>query len=1612
MLKIELNKKFVSANLPYILTKYWQDSFTDKIIIFNLEHLEWIGNTELTFLFSWIRALEDKNIEVSILLQSFDNIHTQSPEYKRRKYCYERIVVQWQLQSNLATSTKMLGGGITTDKLIAYNYANFLPLPIRGFNTATFDQDFENLYNHHFSPFSKSLTQALTKTEISYYDSKFLNYSIIKELYSNVCLHSVESKSGECYFSVGVNRKFQGTSSFISQQRLAELSELELSFFQEGNEYRNFDFVEINFHDFGIGITNSLKEKYESESEQDLMTFLGNHYNNHSKQKKSTRILEYALLLFSSRYEIDRKFEVHDFIPRGLFILKDIVKKYQGYLELTSYDAAIALSFKDGKTQIRYGTNNDNGLLFPGTRVKIILPASQSLKQKAKKSDVNHNPEISKSKFKSISFLKELADAENELKTLQLKEEKENYKVKLTAILFSRFLEQFRKVLRDTVVMIDFSGIEPKSADYFNKFIYFITHFPLYGNNELILYNLLTKGLNSTVIFDTKNTLKSKGFSPHLIPCISADRTVDWLGVNNDEHNILLTQLWIGENNQEFLYENLKNYDNKIVNIENERQDIKLNLPDYFTVLKQIETETQLLIQDELENKGISFYHLSDEEKNYNDVVVSKRDTCFLASNGRYLIKYISFNEKLYIFQYRRMLATFFVFKLHNAIDDDAKVKKINKILSVTLSSQLIGNEVKDILNNLHDLNIDLVALSNYYNFQNEERFGEIKPHNKVIIVNDVISTGALTNRIIKSIEIIQAVPLSCLSIVDSRTNPPFSNDVPVYSLGKLTIEDYDEPPKGYKVEVINPVLNVPTSMPKSNSKENVLMTREEFLEIINEKYLIVGNLKNISVYFNYFLKTHELLLDDSLNGFPVLKKLLVILKAKKQISIIGEMRFLSKGLEIIGKNITENKLSLKIEKIQKEFSLISDKLSPELFDEYAVDVVFYPFLSDMGVVENDSTPFLESSLSKNTPKIFPIPRIMTTRGWRFSFPPKFLNVLFKKNKLSVLIIDDGSLTGETIMQMIDSISFLSVKSIDVFSIFGRLEDFQKELLSRIKSVQVKDAVAPINIYFGTHFNIPVHNNSESPFHIEMREINTLLGKLKDLNIELSEHFSSYLNERKENLNKSFYPSSKEVSYNLINGVSKKDLFIFRDFLGRFGSYKLYAQDLPLDNPNFLIKDDKAILTLLTVLNLEPQLYQTFKRIYSKEKINEITVKIKNIFYDSEELLSEPWMQEFYIKSLFYLSPNQFFKAENLIELLIQLNHYCNSGNSSFTYIEYLLILIKLNIKTIDNSLSIKAFENHIEEFILKLKVRDEEIFKEFRFVFQVYTEIQKVKQLDYNFPINKYYKLSQYYLQVLIHESKHDDRLLTNLFKATNKALSVLRYGLEANYSQDLEVNMEELTQTLSKLKHNYFHKYNEFKYIKDILSDLNKYATNDLDLDVSKILSIVISFENILNNIFQSINLKSLEEINSSLDDYKNNILAINSDFAQFILKSQSYLLDEWKIAESEYLNLKQYERINIDNAENLRLSVNPYALNLALRNLLSNKYGYAKNVKWEIYTQNHDDEYFEIYFKQESPFLFHKGDGTGQHIIKTILNNYGILYKRISDNPYTLRISFQKN
>ena len=80
-----------------------------------------------------------------------------------------------------------------------------------------------------------------------------------------------------------------------------------------------------------------------------------------------------------------------------------------------------------------------------------------------------------------------------------------------------------------------------------------------------------------------------------------------------------------------------------------------------------------------------------------------------------------------------------------------------------------------------------------------------------------------------------------------------------------------------------------------------------------------------------------------------------------------------------------------------------------------------------------------------------------------------------------MLILDDGSCSGESIIQMIDEVAFLNVKEIIVLSIIGRINDHKKDFFSRLKFIHNKGQNIPITVFFGSHWHVPTYYIEESP---------------------------------------------------------------------------------------------------------------------------------------------------------------------------------------------------------------------------------------------------------------------------------------------------------------------------------------------------------------------------------------------------------------------------------------------------------------------------------------------------------------------------------------------------
>ncbi len=824
---------------------------------------------------------------------------------------------------------------------------------------------------------------------------------------------------------------------------------------------------------------------------------------------------------------------------------------------------------------------------------------------------------------------------------------------------------------KNNIILLDFAGIEKNNTDFFNKLMFFLSYSPFFNHeNNLVLFNVIDRDVNYSLNNSTNFDLKTKGYNPKPIPCIHPDRLISWIGVNDSVIEKKLTEIWqtgyttdIDTNKEHF-------NDNFIEIIEvSDTNGIKVQviIDSLNEIEKKIIEYQSTRIRLETENNGIHFWQLfEDIEHNYNNISRCEKDgKYYLTASGKYQHEFLSFIEKLYVREYRRMIATYILFSyFHKKNFYDYE---INKILTVTLSSQMLGKEVADIYEILSKQKINLIPLSNYYAFNTEEPFHDISKNDNILVVNDVISTGNLSKKINESLKD-KAKISSIVSIIDirgSREKEENEIDATIISVFEREIEHQENDSiKENDFIWINPILNTPTTMPYTKSmSEHIMFFPNEFCDFFSGKeqdsFFKVGYIKQNTVYHTYYFQTDKFFRSEVENGFPILNPIF-----KRLGENIKELRKQNRGdrnkvfLDFFGQNKITEFITIKT-KTKVDIDMVKLLSQYELFDsedlKLKIDFVVYPSMSSIGIIENELDFLLKEFRDEKSIEVYPIPRIMTPRGWRFTFPPKFFNH-HTKNK-TILLLDDGSCTGETILQMIDTICFLNVSEIVVLSIFARLEDYQRELLTRIKQVRVKDRQVDINIFFGTHFHLPVFKQNTIPTLFEYNQLLDIEKYFQNKGIN-HEFIGRYIAWRKHQLKFTSINSIEEPFY--LKGVDKKLMYQLRDFLGNYDSYRLYKEQEPTGilettkrkkvvkhlSISDILKSEQAKKALSAVLIHEPPLVETLNKIYPKA-IGVIKKYLDDIEIDNKNSV-------FILHAIKYINLEYFVNQEFLTKFLKQ----------------------------------------------------------------------------------------------------------------------------------------------------------------------------------------------------------------------------------------------------------------------------------------------------------------------------------------------------------------------
>jgi len=989
-------------------------------------------------------------------------------------------------------------------------------------------------------------TQTLLESHSS--DTPFLNRTlssiITKELYENAIEHAYKTKhvkNPSCYLSVTLRNKIyeggtwddEDINSFNKINFKNEAIEESESFYKEGDLYKNQSLLQFTFLDFGSGVPLSLKKQAKK---------IGDNPND-------TDILEYAFNYTSSRFPLSQKYLDRNSIPRGLFDVITIVKRYNGLLTVRSNFGKLIYDFSKSdeieECIIKYDKTNSK--FFNGTIITILIPENNyGIELKTIKPQYLIDASDKTPYFLNILDLQKDAikkikpNGKNELLKKQLYNE--------TLDCLSSFFDE--KQNENCTIFIDFNGCHLNSQ-VSKKILFFLaSDYRINENTNAIVFNPPSRELIIEIQLEILNSPKEKqNLIFHPIPCLFQNKLeteVIWIGIS-----------------EKAAYEKLNNVFHSLVHneslsdFENENTVLESGLF-YYDNYGNIKTLVGV-IDDQ------NIFGIAERAK------LSEDNTIYLCSGNYYQYEYIELLEQLYDFDNALRITKL----LHKTIELQTSniYEGVTHFLAITLSSQLVANSFISQLN--HDIldKIDLIKLSNYHSYHLEDDFIQrINDGDRVIVICDVISTGYLITSLKEKITSKGAVLNGVISVFDTRNKDNkgsvkmfYEEDIPTISLKNIPIDKFrrneiDDISKKIIVR-INPVTNTQISLEESKSElqETVLLNESDFLSQIDfpNDYIKIGYFKYNNLFHPYFFETHKLF--SSPNGTRLLKTLI-------------------------------------------------DEITSRIKLDY--DFIFYPIFS--GAEKVNSSQYKIEVFNNHNIEIIPLARFNTPVGWRFTFPPKFLNS--KTINSDILILDDGSCTGATIIQMIGEVSFLDVNSITLLSVIGRTDDYLREFYSRIKKVKVKhlsddltslfatkrkkheDNIIPLDIFFGSQWHIPTYSiGSSFPFLNEQKQLNYLLD-LENLPSILSKYVKRRLKklllttiENTDNLN--YLPKDSE------NKIPIIDLLLTRNQLGKINGYRFYKDYFDVFNDyvnDFFNKSDNESILKQTELYLSVLLHEPY----------------------------------------------------------------------------------------------------------------------------------------------------------------------------------------------------------------------------------------------------------------------------------------------------------------------------------------------------------------------------------------------------------------------------------
>jgi hypothetical protein len=1170
------------------------------------------------------------------------------------------------------------------------------------------------------------------------FESKILSNVITQELYVNAMEHSkrrndVNLQTRECYITAFLSNKWESTDNqYFNKRFLNEKRTEELDFYKDKIQiqkllpttqdirfrpgtrevdllnfpvFRNISYLEFSFLDLGIGIPESLGDqmRYSEQEHPGKLELMSTQFDSVNTDAK---VIEYAMMMDTSSAPIDQRIQYYELVPRGLYFLVDMVRRYKGLLTIRSGRARVTFDFSDrlyisershmnvvelrAIKQIRDAVRheNHNYASFPGTHYSIVLPEmissaeNKETQQPVRPDDERLNTyayglranqflsphpkeEFSTGRFEYIGILFLYNAIVEELS-------KDNGTIN-NALIYNKLFAAVNNALdalsgANCIIFFDFSGLKTGTASWI-KILYYLINTPKINEyTKAIIVNLppdennilQTIRENKFVRTDTLSKEVHAFPEPFLykaIPCIqfridiSEKENIKWIGLKSHDDESLLTELLLGE--KETVSTSRLRYPGNTESNLFVKADLRIypTYHGYDQIQMRFEEAQRRSIA-----KFLKKYVANGGEYPDNIQMV------FLPSRGGYQVKYLSLYEVLHDKYVARFFAkclleryAFHCRKIANQKAYDYAKFRFSKIIAVTVSSQLLGIAIRDLIEQDDtfaflrtpaipergsDSAPDLVMLSNYFSFESEKPFEKITGGDNVLLVNDVISTGSLVGKLIDILEGKKnAIVKAIFSIADCRVAATGEDEMEChffpgheevwFTLNNesdgLQIKRYRTTYTGDAVQKrINPLLNTIVELKAVHGEQRKILFADP-AQLINDpnidaRYFKIGHFQQNLTHNGYMTNMRPLFASTA--GPYIITRV----KDKIQELYYGDISdkksdyarvkiaSMNHQLRMLKDAIGDEKNEGAFQQIRTGFLHLMQNISLGQYnseeDLFKPDFIFYPVFSGMEKVSHFE---LSRIFHTHPDNIIGLQRFDTPKGWRFPFPAKRFNRLTFKKK--VMIIDSGSLTGESLVQLIDNIGFLDVSEIVVVSIINRVEDFFREFYSRLTSLRVKKLkssaddvennlvepmhTVPISVIFGLNLHIPVYSSSVScPFCEESTYLRQIIESDKhSLTTEVKNYIAFRRNEIaslssvKDTLcDISYLPTLRTLKNTLT--VDTKGIFLMRDMLGKIDSYRFYPDYF--DEFNKLVRDINASSSWYD----QPLIQQRIERVF------------------------------------------------------------------------------------------------------------------------------------------------------------------------------------------------------------------------------------------------------------------------------------------------------------------------------------------------------------------------------------------------------------------------------